>query len=107
MVKKCKQSFQEWKKRLTITTILTLPLGIKGFEVYNDASKKGLGCVLKQHEKEIAYASRQLKTREVNYLVYDLKLAMVIFSLRVWRHYLYWSQVQIFTNHKSLRYLMS
>ena len=56
--------------------------------VYNDASKKGLGCVLMQHERVIAYASRQLKSHEVNYPVHDLELAAVVFVLRVWRHYL-------------------
>jgi hypothetical protein len=55
----------------------------------------------------IAYASRQLKSHEVNYPVHDLELAAVVFALRVWRHYLYGSQVQIFTDHKSLKYLMS
>ena len=61
--------------------------------VYNDASKKGLGCVLMQHERVIAYASRQLKSHEVNYPVHDLELAAVVFVLRVWRHYLYGTQV--------------
>jgi hypothetical protein len=61
--------------------------------VYNDASKRGLGCVLMQHERVIAYASRQLKSHEVNYPVHDLELAAVVFVLRVWRHYLYGTQV--------------
>jgi hypothetical protein len=60
-----------------------------------------------QHGKVIAYASKQLKAHEVNYPVYDLELAAVVFALRVWRHYLYGSWVQIFTDHKSLRYLMT
>ena len=55
----------------------------------------------------IAYASRQLKTHEINYLVHDLELAAVVFALRVWRHFLYGSRVQIFTDHKSLRYIMT
>lgn len=55
----------------------------------------------------IAYTSKQLKPHEVNYSEHDLELAVVIFALRVWRHYLYGSRVQIFTDHKSLRYLMS
>ena len=55
----------------------------------------------------IAYASRQLKTHEVNYPVHDLELAAVVFALRIWRHYLYGSRTQIFTDHKSLKYLMS
>jgi hypothetical protein len=60
-----------------------------------------------QHGKVIAYASRQLKAHEINYPVHDLELAAVVFALRVWRHYLYGSRVQIFTDHKSLRYLMT
>ena len=60
-----------------------------------------------QHKKVIAYASRQLKTHEVNYPVHDLELAAVVFVLRIWKHYLYGSRTQIFTDHKSLKYLMS
>ena len=87
--------------------MLALSLGTEGFVVYSDASKRGLGCVLMQHEHVIAYASRQLKSHEVNYPVHDLELAAVVFTLRVWRHYLYGTQVLIFTDHKSLKYLMS
>nr|XP_034908287.1 uncharacterized protein LOC118044188 [Populus alba] len=103
----CEASFQELKRRLTTTPVLTLPSGTEGFVVYSDASGKGLGCVLMQHGKVIAYASRQLKTHEVNYPVHDLELAVVVFALRIWRHYLYGSRTQIFTDHKSLKYLMS
>jgi hypothetical protein len=60
-----------------------------------------------QHGRVIAYASRQLKSHEVNYPIHDLELAAVVFAFRVWRHYLYGTQVQIFTDHKSLKYLMS
>jgi predicted transcriptional regulator len=63
--------------------VLALPSGTKGFVVYSDASKRGLGCVLMQHGRVIAYASRQLKSHEVNYLVHDLELATVVFALRV------------------------
>ena len=84
----CEKSFQELK-RLTTAPVLTLPSGTEGFVVYSDASGKGLGCVLMQHGKVIAYASRQLKTHEVNYPVHDLELAAVVFALRIWRHYLY------------------
>jgi hypothetical protein len=103
----CEKSFQELKKRLTIAPVLALPSGTKGFVVYNNASKKGLGCILMQHERVIAYASRQLKPQAVNYPVHDLELVAVIFALRVWRHYLYGSWVQIFTDHKSLKYLVT
>ena len=103
----CEKSFQELKKRLTIAPVLALPSGTKGFVVYSNASKKGLGCILMQHERLIAYASRQLKPQAVNYPVHDLELVAVIFALRVWRHYLYGSWVQIFTDHKSLKYLVT
>jgi hypothetical protein len=106
-LKDCEASFQELKSRLTSALLLALPKGHEGFVVYSDASGKGLGCVLMQHGRVIAYASRQLKTHEVNYPVHDLELAAVVFALRIWRHYLYGVQVQIFTNHKSLKYLMS
>ena len=105
--KECEESFQELKRRLTSAPVLALPSGTEGFIVYSDASSRGLGCVLMQHGKVIAYASRQLKPHEVNYPVHDLELAAVVFPLRVWRHYLYGTQVQIFTDHKSLKYLMS
>jgi len=75
--------------------------------VYSDALRKGLGCVLMQHGRVVAYASRQLKTHEINYPVHDLELAAVVFASLVWRQYLYGSRVQIFTDHKSLKYLMS
>jgi hypothetical protein len=79
--KEYEESFQELKKRLTSALVLAIPLGIEVFMVYSDASKKGLGCVLMQHGKVIAYASRQLKPHEVNYLVHDLELAAVVFAL--------------------------
>jgi len=72
---------------------MALPSGAEGFVVYSDASKRGMGCVLMQQGRVIAYASRQLKSHEVNYPVHDLELAAVMFALRVWRHYLYGSQV--------------
>jgi hypothetical protein len=105
--KECEISFQELKSRLTSTPILVLPKGQEGFVMYSDASNKGLGCVFMQHGRVIAYASRQLKPYEINYSVHDLELAAVVFALRIWRHYLYGVQVQIFTDHKSLKYLMS
>jgi len=105
--KECETSFQELKSRLTSTPVLALPKEQEGFAVYSDAFNKGLGCVLIQHGRVIAYASRQLKPHEVNYPVHDLELAAVVFALWIWRHYLYGVQVQIFTDHKSLKYLLS
>ena len=85
----CQQSFDELKRKLTSAPVLTLSSGQDGYTVYCDASRQGLGCVLMQHETVIAYASRQLKKHEHNYPKHDLELAIVVFALRKWRHYLY------------------
>ena len=84
-------------------------IGIRGvtFKVYSDASYQGLGCVLMQHKRVVAYASIQLKKHELNYPTHDLELAAVIFALKTWRHYLYGATCQIFTDHKSLKYLFT
>ncbi|KAH9679701.1 Endonuclease [Citrus sinensis] len=103
----CEKSFQELKTRLTSTLVLTLSFGNEGFLVYSDASRQGLGCVLMQHGKVVAYASRQLKKHEQNYPTHDLELAAVVFALKTWRHYLYRTTCQIFTDHKSLKYLFT
>ncbi|XP_073057303.1 uncharacterized protein [Primulina eburnea] len=85
----CENSFLKLKKKLTKTPVLALPSGSGGFVVCTDASSRGLGCVLMQHGKVIAYASRQLKTHESRYPVHDLEVAAIVFALKVWRHYLY------------------
>ncbi|KAL0285189.1 UNVERIFIED_CONTAM: Retrovirus-related Pol polyprotein from transposon.6 [Sesamum radiatum] len=103
----CEMSFQELKKHLTTTPILALPNGTKNLVVYIDASKEGLGCVLMQYGKVIAYASRQLKQHEKNYPTHDLELAAIIFALAKWRHYLHGATFTIYTDHKSLKYLFS
>jgi hypothetical protein len=77
------------------------------FVVYSDASKKGLGCVLMQNNNVIAYASRQLKPYEQNYPTHDLELATVLFALKIWRPYLYGERCEIYTDHKSLKYLFT
>ncbi|GJW28750.1 reverse transcriptase domain-containing protein [Tanacetum coccineum] len=82
-------AFQLLKQKLCSAPILALPEGIEDFIVYCDASIKGLGVVLMQREKVIAYASRQLKIHEKNYTTHDLELGAVVFSLKLWRHYLY------------------
>ncbi|KAK4384472.1 Retrovirus-related Pol polyprotein from transposon [Sesamum angolense] len=98
-------SFEELKKRLTSAPILALPSGDGGYVVYTDASRQGLGCVLMQHGKVIAYASRQLRPHEINYPTHDLELAAIVHALKIWRHYLYGETFQIFTDHKSLKYI--
>ena len=85
--------------------MLALPSSFGSFTVYCDPSRVGLGCVVMQHGKVIAYASRQLKRHEWNYLTYDLQLAAVVFALKIWRYYLYVETFEIFTNHNSLKYL--
>jgi hypothetical protein len=103
----CEASFQELKRRLVTAPVLALPSDREGFVVYSDASHKGLGCVLMQQGKVIAYASRQLKNHERNYPTHDLELAAVVFALKIWRHYLYGSKCEIYTDHKSLKYIFT
>ncbi|GJR88538.1 putative reverse transcriptase domain-containing protein [Tanacetum coccineum] len=86
--------------------ILSLPEGSEDFVVYCDASLKGFGAVLMQREKVIAYASRQLRKNEENYTTHDLELGAVVFALRLWRHYLYGTKCTVYTDHKSLQYIL-
>jgi hypothetical protein len=81
-------SFQELKKRLTTALILVMPDMEKSFSIYCDAPGQGLGCVLIQDDRVVAYASRQLRKNEANYLTHDLELAAVVHALKIWRHYL-------------------
>jgi hypothetical protein len=101
----CENSFQQLKDCLTSAPVLALPSSGGGYAVYCDASRIGLGCVLMQHGKVIAYASRQLKRHEQNYPTHDLEMAAMIFSLKIWRHYLYGKTCEIYTDHKSLKYI--
>ncbi|GJX80586.1 putative reverse transcriptase domain-containing protein, partial [Tanacetum coccineum] len=99
-------AFQLIKQKLYSAPILALPEGSKDFVVYCDASHKGLGAVLMQREKVIAYASRQLKVYKKNYTTYDLELGSVVFALKIWRHYLYGTRCTVFTDHKSLQHIL-
>jgi hypothetical protein len=103
----CEEAFQALKKFLTSASILAQPDIDRPFDVYCDASKTGLGCVLMQEGWVIAYASRQLKKHEVNYPTHDLELAAVEHALKIWRHYLLGNKVHIFTDHKSLKYIFT
>ncbi|CAA0841650.1 Uncharacterized mitochondrial protein AtMg00860, partial [Striga hermonthica] len=103
----CEESFQELKRRLTTAPVLSIPDPTLEFTIYSDASKMGLGCVLMQQGKVVAYASRQLKPHEQNYPTHDLELAAVIHALKIWRHYLYGGKCEIFTDHKSLKYIFT
>nr|GEX27081.1 reverse transcriptase domain-containing protein [Tanacetum cinerariifolium] len=87
-------AFPLLKQKLCEASILALPEGNDDFVVYCDASYQGLGAVLMQREKVIAYASRQLKPNEENYTTHDLELGAVVFALKIWRHYLFWQSLQ-------------
>ncbi|GJV27974.1 putative nucleotidyltransferase, ribonuclease H [Tanacetum coccineum] len=99
-------AFQLLKQKLCDAPILALPKGSDDFVVYYDASIKGLGVVLMQRMKVIAYASRQLKVHEKNYTTHDLELGAVVFALKIWRHYLYGTRCVVFTDHKSLQHIL-
>ncbi|GKE90060.1 putative reverse transcriptase domain-containing protein [Tanacetum coccineum] len=103
---KAEAAFQLLKQKLCSAPILALPEGSENFMVYCDASCKGLGAVLMQKEKVIAYASRQLKIHEKNYTTHDLVLGAVVFDLKMWRHYLYGTKYVLFTDHKSLQHIL-
>ncbi|KAF8089496.1 hypothetical protein N665_0504s0001 [Sinapis alba] len=103
----CEKCFSALKDMLTGAPILVLPEADQPYMVYTDASITGLGYVLIQHGKVIAYASRQLKNHEGNYPTHGLEMAAVVFALKIWRSYLYGAKVQILTDHKSLKYIFT
>ncbi|GJV54772.1 putative reverse transcriptase domain-containing protein [Tanacetum coccineum] len=98
--------FIEGFSKIANAPILAFPEGSEDFMVYCDASHKGLGVVLMQREKLIAYASRQLKVHEKNYTTHDLELGSVVFALKIWRHYLYGTRCTVFTDHKSVQHIL-
>ncbi|GJW49638.1 putative reverse transcriptase domain-containing protein [Tanacetum coccineum] len=100
-----RRGFPDLKNNLCDMPILSLPDGVEDFVVYCDASNQGLGCVLMQRNKVIAYASRQLKIYEKNYTTHDLELGAMVFALKTWRHYLYGTKSVIYTDHKSLQHI--
>ncbi|WVZ83050.1 LOW QUALITY PROTEIN: hypothetical protein U9M48_030234 [Paspalum notatum var. saurae] len=104
---KCEDGFRELKKLLTTAPVLAQPDVTKPFDVYCDASGQGLGCVLMQEGRVIAYASRQLRKHEANYPTHDLELAAVVHALKIWRHYLLGNTCHIYTDHKSLKYIFT
>ncbi|GJX51185.1 putative reverse transcriptase domain-containing protein [Tanacetum coccineum] len=103
-------AFQLIKQKLCSAPILALPEGSEDFVVYCDASHKGLGVVLMQREKVIAYASRQLRKllggeKELPHSCF-VRLGSVVFALKIWRHYLYGTRCTVFTDHKSLQHIL-
>jgi hypothetical protein len=102
----CQESFETLKK-LTTTPVLILPDVHKSFLLYCDASYTGLGCVLMQEGRVVVYLSQQLKIHERNYPTHDLELAVVVHALKTWRHYLYGQKCDVYTDHKSLKYIFT
>jgi hypothetical protein len=103
----CDKAFHTLRGHLTSAPVLTQPDMSKPFEVFCDASGTGLGCVLMQENRVIAYASRALRPHEKNYPTHDLELAAVVHTLKLWRHYLMGNRCNIYTDHKSLRYIFT
>ncbi|GKF68598.1 putative reverse transcriptase domain-containing protein, partial [Tanacetum coccineum] len=99
--------FQTLKDKLCNAPVLALPDEPEDFVVYCDASGLGLGCLLIQRGKVIAYASSQLKILEKNYTTHDLELGVVVFALKIWRHYLNGTKSVIYTDHRSLQHIFS
>ena len=103
----CEKTFQELKMRLTTAPILIVPERGQRYTVYCDASKDGLGCVLMQSERVVAYGSRQLNNHKQNYPTHDIELTTIVLALKIWRHYLYGKQFEVFSDHKSLKYIFT
>ena len=104
---RCEEAFQELKMRLTTAPILIVSDRGHGYTVYCDSSRAGLGCVLKQFGRVVAYGSHQIKNHEQNCPTPDMELAVVVFALKIWRHYLYGEQFEVYSDHKSLKYILT
>jgi hypothetical protein len=104
---KCEEAFHTLRKLLTTALVLVQPDSTQPFDVYCDASGTGLGCVLMQNNRVIAYASRVLQNHEQNYPTHDLELAAVIHALKIWRYHLMGAKCNIYTDHKSLKYIFT
>jgi hypothetical protein len=103
----CDEAFKHLKKLLNTSPVLTQPNSTKPFDVYCDASGTGLGSVLMQEGRVISYSSRQLSRHEEHYRTHDLELVAVVMALRIWRHYLLGNVINIYTDHKSLKYIFT
>jgi hypothetical protein len=103
----CQASFKELKKRLTSAPVLIIPDLTKKFDIYCNASRQELGCVLMQEGQVVCYASRQPRKHEENYPTHDIELAAVVHALKIWRHYLIGHRCEVYSHHKSLKYIFT
>ena len=94
-------------RRLTSAPILIVSDRGQGYTEYCDASRAGLGCVLMHFGRVVAYGSRRLKNHEQNYPTHDIELAAIVFALKIWRNYLYGEEFEVYSDHKSLRYIFT
>ena len=104
---RCEKAFQDLKRKLTPAPILIVPDRGQGYTVYCDASRAGLGCVLMQSGRIVAYGSHKLKNHEQNYPTHNMELVAVVFALNILRYYLYGEQFEVYSDHKSLKYIFT
>ena len=95
------------RQRLTSAPILIVSERGQRYIVYCDASKDGLGYIMMQSGRVVGYGSRQLKNHEQNYPTHDLEFAVIVFTFKIWPHYLYGEQFEVFSDHKSLKYIFT
>ena len=96
----CEKAFQTLDRRLTSAPILIVSERGQRYTMYYDTSKAGLGRVLMQSGRVVAFGSRQLKNHEQNYPIHEMELAAIVFSLNIWRCYLYGEQFKVYSDHK-------
>ena len=101
----CERAFQELERRLTSAPILIVQERGQRYTVYCDSSRDGLGCLLMQSGRVMAYGSRQLKNHEQNYPTHDMELVAIVFALKIWLHYLYGEPFEVFSDQKIMKYI--
>jgi hypothetical protein len=104
---KCTEAFRRLKELLTIAPIPKVPCMDADFLVCTNASKEGLGGVLTQDERVIAYILRKLRRHEENYAMHDLELLAIVYSFKVWRHYLIGQKFELKTDHCELQHIFT
>jgi hypothetical protein len=103
----CQERFDQLRSKLMAAPVLIMPGLQKNFDIYCDASRQGLGCVLMQEGHIIAYVYRQLRKHELNYPTHDLELTTVVHALKIWRHYIMGTMCRVYTDHKSLKHIFT